>query len=140
MSPGYSLTGNEPWQRWHEVFSSDGWSWIAGNITLTGTNTQVAGLSTQITQGGGPADTHFDNIDFFFNPVPSGTAITVTKTMRFEGLDVSLGTGQWGSDDIVIREFPLPPREQPPIPEPATLGMIGLGIAMAGLLRRRRTA
>ncbi len=128
------IGGGTGWSDWHEVFSSDGWSWTEGTIVYTGTGIEVAGLTTVISNGGG-GDNHADNIDFFFDEIAPGTEISLIKTMRFEGLDVSYGTGEWGSDDIVIRQFPTVL-----IPEPATISLLALGGGLFGIFHRRRKA
>ncbi len=124
--------GNTGWTDWHEVFSSDGWSWTEGTIVLAGANTVIDGLNVVISNGGG-GDNHNDNIDFFFNELAPGTQISIIKTMVFQGLDVTYGSGAWGSDDIVIRQYPTVV-----IPEPATLSLLAIGGGLIGVIRRRR--
>lgn len=123
--------GNVPWSDWHEVFSTDGLSWLSGTIYYGDSNTVISGLSTVISNGGGE-DFHNDNIDFFFDTLAVGTVIRIEKTMIWEGLDVTIGSEHLGSDTIVIREFPTV------VPEPATLGLLAIGGGIFGLMRRRR--
>lgn len=125
--------GTVPWTDWHEVFASDGLSWTSATIYYAGTTTEIAGLAVVISNGGGD-DIHQDNLDFFFDSLAVGTEITIVKTMRWEGLDVTMGSEQLGSDTIVIREFPTV------VPEPATLSLLAIGGGLFGLLRRRRSA
>lgn len=123
--------GNVPWSDWHEVFATDGISWTAGTIYYGDTNTVIDGLAVQISNGGGE-DMHNDNIDFFFDTLAVGTIIRIEKTMVWQGLDVTVGSENLGSDTLVIREFPTV------VPEPATLGLLAIGGGLFGLLRRRR--
>ncbi len=123
--------GNVPWTDWHEVFMSDGLSWVSGAIYYGDTNTLIDGLVVGVSNGGGD-DIHNDNIDFFFDSLAVGTVIRIEKTMRWEGLDVTVGSEHLGTDTIVIREFPTV------VPEPATLGLLAIGGGLFGLLRRRR--
>ncbi|MCE5228785.1 PEP-CTERM sorting domain-containing protein [bacterium] len=127
------IGGNVPWTDWHEVFGTDGMSWQSATIYYAGTTTEVSGLAVVISNGGGD-DVHADNLDFYFDTLEVGTEITIVKTMVWEGLDVTMGSEQLGSDTIVIREFPTV------IPEPATLSLLALGGGLFGLLRRRRNA
>lgn len=134
MIENLQVGGNTPWTDWHEVFATDGLSWTQATIVFAGTTTVLPGLTVQISTGGGE-DMHNDNIDFFFDALPVGTQITVVKTMIWQGLDVSLGTEQLGTDTIVIREYPT---VSTVIPEPATLALLSIGGGMFGFFRRRR--
>lgn len=133
LAESIRVDGRVPWTDWHEVFMSDGLSWTSATIYYAGTDTVISGLDVQISTGGG-GDEHNDNVDFFFDQLAVGTEITIVKTMRWEGLDVTQGTEQLGNDTIVIRQFPTV------VPEPATLSLLAIGGGLFGLMRRRRSA
>ena len=130
------VIGDSPWTDWHEIFMSDGMSWVDGNIVYTGGDTPIDGLSYTISRGPGEA-VHYNNIDFFFTALLPGTEIDIIKTMVWEGLDVITSNPisfQLGTDIIVIRQSPTYA-----IPEPMTLSLLAVGGGLLGFLRRRRT-
>ncbi len=134
MTENIQIGGSIPFVDWHEIFSSDGWSFTDAAVYYGGTNTLVDGLSVVISKGAsGLLDMHDDNLLLSFNQVAPGTILRIEKTMRYDGLDVTIGTEMWGSDKIIIRQFP-----ETIIPEPVSLGLVALGGSLYGLMRRRR--
>ncbi len=120
------ITGDQPMANWSEVFSVDGWSFQSAVIYLGETAAEIDGLNVSTNQ---------NVLQMQFDPVAAGALLRIEKTLRFDGLNSHLGSDQWGSDRILIRQFAAPF-----IPEPATLSLLALGMSsMVTVMRRRKS-
>ncbi len=129
LGPGLPVTevlqvaGNLPWSDWHEdVIGIDvtgqpdpGWVWTNPFILVNGlppSNLSITGAGTS-------------SLSFFFDPVPPGSIVQIRKQLVYNGIP---GTAFVGT--LAVHEYPTP--------EPATMGLMGLGSVV--LWRRRRRA
>ena len=111
-----------PWTDWHEdvigINASGapdlGWSWA--NPTMRVNGLPAPGLTTSLSG---------NNVSFFFNPIFPGDQVIIRKQLVYSG-----PAGAAFNGTLAIHEYPTP--------EPATLGLLGLGGA-AMLRRRSRT-
>lgn len=115
------VTGNLPWQDWHEKALSPGWDWDLAT-TFLANGLAPAGLSVSVTPS---SLTSGGSIDYTFNSLPVGTVVDIYKTLVYTGIP---GTAWQGPVRIA----------EAPTPEPATVSLLALG-GLAMLRRARRT-
>jgi len=104
------VAGNLPWADYHENILTPGWNWTNPLFLVNGL--VPAGLSV-INAGA--------NISFNFNPIAPGSVVQISKDLIYTGPVPALFSG------IGVDQYPTP--------EPAMLGLLGLGGLVA--LRRR---
>lgn len=125
--PGQTFTLQEllvvaptlPWTDWHEDILTPGWDWVPPSVLLAN-GVPAAGLTSVITPGNNVVG---GSIDFYFNSLAPGTQVIIRKNLQYTGTPgvAFIGTVQ-------VAEYPTP--------EPASLGLLGIGSLL--VLRRRR--
>lgn len=111
----YLIIEGSSWSDWHEEILTDDWVWedtpIAISVQRPSDSQPIVppGLSFNITD-------ESTKLDFFFDPLPEGTILNITKRMTYIGL------GDF--DGIVeIRQYPTKTPENF-----GTIGLIALGL------------
>jgi hypothetical protein len=109
------VAGNLPWADYHEdILTPPGWNWINPSLLVNGL--VPAGYSVVNT---GPS------VSFYFNPIPPGSVVTISKNLVYSGPVPAFFPG------IGVNQYPTP--------EPATLGLAALG-GLVTLHRRNWSA
>jgi len=129
VQPGQTFTLQEslfiapslPWKDWHEQILTPDWDW-ASPVAFLANGVPAPNLTISHTP---PTGTSGGTLDFNFDPLPVGTKIDIRKQLKYIG-----STGKPFDGVVRIAEYPTP--------EPATLGLLGLGGAVM-LRRRHRT-
>ena len=117
------VAGNRPWTDWpEEVIGADaagapdyGWSWVNPSILVNGVTPgglTITGVGT-------------NNLSFFFNPVAPGSVVQIRKDLVYNGIPGAAFVGT-----LAVHEYPTP--------EPATVGLMGIGSLL--MWRRRRAS
>ena len=106
----FIISGTLPWADWHEHVITANWIWTP-QVSLYANGNPAPGLVTNWTPS---------TLDLYFNSLPVGTIVDIHKQIQW------LGPGIAGDVDVI--EYPTP--------EPASLGLLGIGSLLA--LRRRR--
>ncbi len=129
------IIGEGPeWTDWHEEVGTPGWKWSFASILVKKPGDSDFSIPDGLFTGpmSGPSPV----VEFFFDPLPVGTEVYLSKELVYVGLDGLLTTDDdpthdiFDGDRIDIAEYPTP--------EPTTLVLSTL-TSISLLLRRRRT-
>jgi hypothetical protein len=102
------------------------------------------GQSVIANPGSGPGDTYFGQYSnaagailgtTYFTNISSVSVFGDTGVVNFPGLPDG-GSGWWVLEDQI--SFTAPPTVGGTVPEPATMALLGLGLAGLGAMRRRK--
>jgi len=124
------VAGVAPITDWHVEIATPGWEFLRGNGnqavgrlpdgTLVRTDTEPSGVFS------GP----FTQIDFFFDqPLVAGSILDIDMRVAFVGTDAD-------NTEEITGTFQI--SQYPTVPEPATLTLMGLGIAGISYKRRKQ--
>jgi hypothetical protein len=119
------IGGALSWTDWHEDISTPGWYISLVSITLADGSTP-GGLTWSYTAA--DWQNHGGGLDLYFNSLTPGHTLTIQKQLWWIG-DPNV-QGDLFSGFITMNQYPTP--------EPATLGLLAMGLS-AMYLRRRRT-
>jgi hypothetical protein len=133
-------------------FGQEMYIWDGSSPNSNGTNNNILGFDVgdyeQVTKtGGGPFTLNSVQLAIsWYDPNPAetilvnGAPLTITQTLTTYNLNLAdvtsvdisglpSGTGYWTADNFVFNN---------PVPEPASLLLLGAGLSALGLVRRRQ--